>query len=238
VTVIGLPYLPSEPGDHSIRTLRPQTTVTTTAADEAINVTAADCTFINIRFLPVTQQKAVDYSAAAHRLRFIDCMVDLTVATAHASTRGIFGSATSVTPADIVFRGCVFKESNAGTTNGAGLDLGAATNFIVSNCLFIKDFLASSAAWTSAVVVNDGTTGAFMDNHWLAYGGAAGDAITNGILGASLTGAGVVFMGRNLFSVTVTKPAEDFAAADVDLALNYVSTVAGGTGGTLLTATT
>jgi hypothetical protein len=31
---------------------------------------------------------------------------------------------------------------------------------------------------------------------------------------------------------------DDFAAADMDLCLNYVATVAGGTGGTLITAST
>lgn len=239
LTFIGMPYFPTGSGGHyGVRSLRPPVTITTSASDEAINITAADNTFINIRFLPVTQQKAVDYTAAADRLRFIECMIDMTSATAHANTRGIFGSATSVAPSDIVFDRCFIVESNAGTTNGAAIDLGAAVNFLVQNCVFIKKFRASSAAWTSAVVVNDNTSGTFAYNRVMAFGGAAGDAITNWVLGATLTNAAVVLFERNIAGVNITKFAEDFAAADCDLALNYVATVAGGTGGTLITATT
>jgi hypothetical protein len=238
LTFIGLPYLPVGGGTRGVSTIRPPVTITTSAADEAINVTAADNTFVNIRFLPVTQQKAVDYTAAADRLRFIQCMIDLTSATAHASTRGIFGSATTVAPSDIMFDRCVAIESNAGTTNGAAIDLGAAKNFTVQNCAFVKKFLASSVAWTSAVVVNDNASGTFAYNRVMPYGGAAGDAITNWVLGAALTNAAVVLFEGNIAGVNVTKFAEDFAAADCDLALNYVATVAGGTGGTLITATT
>jgi hypothetical protein len=235
LTIIGLPYFPVTAGDHAPRSIRPQATITTSAADEAINVTAADTTIMNVRFLPVTQQKALDWSAAAARLRIVDCMVDLTSATAHANTRGLFATAAA---ADVHVDRCVFKESNAGTTNGAALDLGAAVNFLVSNCFVVKDFLASSVAWTSAIVVASGCTGRFVNNVVTAYGGAAGDAITNFVLGAALSNAAVVLFERNIAGVNVTKFAEDFAAADCDLANNYVATVAGGTGGTLITATT
>lgn len=237
LTFLGLPYLSQHIGDHGVRSLRPAATVTTSAADETINVTAADCTFINLRFLPVTQQKALDYTTAAARLRFIYCMVDLTVNVAHLNTRGIFATSTAQVPPDVMVRGCVFKESNAGTSNGPALELGAAVNFIVSNCFIVKDFLASSVAWASAIVVNSGTTGAFVDNTFTAYGGAAGDALTVGVLGAALTNAAVVLFERNVTGVNVTKMASTFAAADCDLVLNYIATVAGGTGGTLITAT-
>lgn len=237
LTFIGLPYLPGIHSDYAVRSMRPQVTVTTSAADEAINVTAADNTFVNIRFLPVTQQKAVDFTTAAHRLRFVDCMIDLATATAHANTRGIFAVTTAEAPADVMFVNCVAKEANAGTSNGAAINLGAAVNFLVANCHIYKEYTASSAAWTSAIVVNDGVTGSFVKNRFFGSGGAAGDAISAGVLGATLTGAAMVLFERNVTGVNVTKMASTFAAADCDLVLNYLSTVAGGTGGTLITAT-
>lgn len=234
LTFIGLPYLPG----HNYATVRPPVTITTSAADEALNLTAADNTFINVRWLPVTQQKAMDYSGAAHRLRMIDCMIDMATATAHANTRGVFASGTTVAPSDILFLRCTLKEANAGTSNGAALDLGAATNFAVEECRIYKEYTASSAAWAAGIVVNDNVTGVFARNRFFAAGGGAGDAITAGVLGATLTQAAVVLFEDNKKSVNVTLMADGFAAADCDLVNNYTATVAGGTGGTLITATT
>lgn len=237
ITFIGLPYLPVPGADYGVRTLRPQTTITTSVADEAINVTAADNTFFNIRFLPVTEQKAVDFTTAAHRLTFVDCMIDLATATAHANTRGIHATSTAQAPADVVFIRCVVKEANAGTTNGAAILLGASTNFLVADCVIYKEATASSVAWTAAITVSDASTGAFVKNRFHATGIGAGDAITAGVVGATMTGGSVILFERNIATVNVTKMASTFAAADCDLALNYVATVAGGTGGTLITAT-
>jgi hypothetical protein len=237
VTVVGVPYFPDQ-AVNGLASSYPPATITTSAADEAINVTAADHTFVNVRFLPVTQQKAVDFTTAAHRLTFRHCYIDLTTATAHANTRGIHATGATQAPNRVSFQGCVIEESNAGTSNGAAIELGAALNFLVERCLIRKLLRTSSAAWAVAVQMQDNCTGTIRDNDVQAIGGAAGDAITKGFAGVTHTAAAAVLCARNVKSVNVTALFDDWAAADLDLANNYTATVAGGTGGTLITTTT
>lgn len=237
VTFIGLPYLPDN-ATGPVTAYRPTVTITTSAADEAINVTAADISFYNIRFLPVTQQKAVDFTTAADRLKFKHCMIDLATATAHANTRGIHATGATQAPTGVIVDGCTIVESNGGTSNGIALELGASVDFIVQRNLILKRYQASSAAWAVAVQMQDNCYGVVRDNDVTGFGGGAGDAITKAFNGVTHTTAAAVLFARNYCGVNVTKIFDDWAAADVDIANNYTATVAGGTGGTLITATT
>lgn len=243
VTIMGVPHdraqnISGTAIATSNRTRRPLATLTVVAGADIGSVTASDVTISNLRLLPVSTKKCLTFTTAASRLRVLNCYIDLATVAGNASTGGIFGTSTTQAPADIQIIGCVFKEANAGTTNGAGLSLGAAVGFLVEDCYFVKQFTASSAAWTSATVVNTNTTGLFVNNTFFAAGGGAGDVITNGVKGASLAGTSVVGLMRNVVGVKTTNPFTSFAAGDCDLALNYVATVAGGTGGTLITSTT
>lgn len=234
LTFVGLPYNPdSSAGLDGV----PQASITGTAAI-GVAVTAADVSFFNIKFIPITQFSAVTYTTAADRLRFKHCMVDMTGVTGHANTKGIIATGATQAPRAIRIQGCYFKAGVATTSSGVILDLGAATEFIVENSVVFHDgFVASAAAWTSAIKVNDNATGIFRLNDLIASNVAV--AVTSFITGVTHTGAGAVQFIRNTTTVNTSgAPFTGWAAADCDLALNYVATVAGGTGGTLITSTT
>ena len=233
LTFVGLPYLPDGDQMQGI----PKVTITGTGAI-GVAVTAADVTFYNIKFVPITQFSAVTYTTAADRLRFKHCMVDMTGVVGHANTKGIISTGATQAPRACRWQGCYFKAGVATTSSGVILDLGACTEFLVENSVIFHDgFVASATAWTSAVKVNDNATGIFRMNDLIASNVAV--AVTSFITGVTHTGAGAVQFIRNTTTVNTSgAPFTGWAAADCDLALNYVATVAGGTGGTLITSTT
>lgn len=233
VTFVGLPYFP-QAVVNDIAGMAPPVTVTGSTG-VGITVTAADNTFYNIRFVPVTQQIAVSYSAAATRLKFVHCMVDNTGVTGHANTRGIVASAAA---ANVMLSGCLLRDASVTTSCGPALVLGASTHFFIDKTIVYKDgSVASGTAWTTAITVADGCSGTFRELDYIGTEVSVG--CTKVVTGASLTGAGVVHAIRCTMTVnTGGLLFDDFAAADMDLCLNYVATVAGGTGGTLITAST
>lgn len=232
---VGLPYYPqaSVGGYYG---WQPPVTVTGSTAS-AIAITAADNSFYNIRFLPVTQQLTVSMTTAAHRTKFTHCMIDNTGVTGHANTRGVIVTTANL-PRGVVFSGCVFKDASVTTSCGAALNLAASVDFLLKNCIIYKDGqIASGTAWTTAVIVESGCTGTIADCDVIISEVSVG--ITKVVTGAALAGAGVLHAIRNTMTVnTGGLLLDDFAAADVDLCNNYVATVAGGTGGTLITAST
>lgn len=235
LTFVGLPYFP-QTNINGIVGWQPQVTVTGTTAG-SITLTAADCSFYNIRFLPITQQLCVSMTTAAARTKFVHCMVDNTGVTGHASTRGIIVTTANL-PRGVTFHGCVFKDASVTTSCGAALNLAASVDFLVDKCIIYKDGqIASGVAWTTAVIVETGCTGTIRDCDVIISEVSVG--ITKVVTGASLAGAGVFHAIRNSMTVnTGGLLLDDFAAADVDLMNNYVATVAGGTGGTLITVST
>lgn len=235
ITFVGLPYFPQSMV-NGIVGWQPQVTVTGTTAS-ALAITAADNTFYNIRFLPVTQQLTISMTTAAHRTRFVHCMIDNTGVTGHANTRGIIVTTANL-PRGVSFHGCLFKDASVTTSCGAALNLAASVDFLIDKCIIYKDGqIASGVAWSTAVIVESGCTGTVRDCDVIVSEVSVG--ITKVFTGASLAGAGVFHAIRNTSTVqTSCLLFDDFAAADVDLCNNYVATVAGGTGGTLITATT
>jgi hypothetical protein len=235
VTWIGLPYFPAAVvgGYHG---WQPEVTVTG-STDIAIALTAADNKFYNIRFLPVTAKTAVTMTTAAARTKFVHCMVDNTGVTGHASTAGIVVTTANL-PRGVHFMGCLFKDASVTTSNGAALNLAASVDFWIYKCTVYKDGqIASGVAWTTAIVLEAGCTGTFEEMNYI--GSEISVGTTKVVTAAALTGAGVVHAIRCTMTVnTGGLLFDDFAAADMDLCLNYVATVAGGTGGTLITAST
>ncbi len=235
LSFVGLPYFPQAAigGYHG---WRPQVTITGLAAS-ALAITAADNSFYNIRFLPVTAQLTVSMTTAADRTKFVHCMIDNTGVVGHASTRGIIVTTANL-PRAVQFLGCIFKDASVTTSNGAALNLAASVDFWMYKCTVYKDGqIASGIAWTTAIIVESGATGTFEEVNMIVSEVSVG--ITKVITGASMAGAGVIHAIRCTSTVnTACLPFDDFAGADLDLCLNYVATVAGGTGGTLITATT
>ena len=235
LTFVGLPYFPSAQvgGYHG---WQPQVTLTPSAT-AAIAITAADNSFYNLRLLPVTAQTCVTMTTAAARTKFVHCMVDNTGVTGHASTKGIVVTTANL-PRGVQFHGCVLKDASVTTSNGEAVNLAASVDFLINNCTVYKDGqIASGVAWTTAIVVESGCTGTFKNMDAIVSEVSVG--ITKVVTGAALAGAGVVHaIGCTMTVNTGGLLFDDFAAADFDLCNNYVATVAGGTGGTLITATT
>lgn len=237
--IMGLPYFASEAralefGDYLGH--RPQAVLTqSTAATVTLAITAADVTIANICLRPITQAASVTFTTACDRLSIKDCMVDMKTPVGHANTKGIIASGATQAPDGLHILSTQFLEGNGGTSCGIALEVGAAVNFVIGGCKFQSDgTVASHATWTTAAQAQDNCQGVFVSN--LVNGGGA--TITNGFRGVTHTGAGIVQFVNNLFTVAVTNPITNWAAADVGLLNNYVATVAGGTGGTLITSST
>lgn len=236
LTFIGLPYGPEDTG-YSVQAI-PQVSITGTGAI-GIAVTAANVTFVNIKFIPVTQFQAVTFTTAAHSLRFKHCMIDMQTAVGHANTKGICATGATQAPRDLRFQGCYIKAGVATTSAGYAIDVGASPQWLIERCMVYHDgAVASAVAWSVAIKVNDNANGILRDNDFIAANLALA-GVTKFVEAVAMTGTSTVQAIRNTSSVnTGGLLLDDFAAGDVDLCNNYVSTVAGGTGGTLIVATT
>lgn len=234
LTFVGLPYQPESDKVQAV----PQVSIVGTAAI-GVAVTAADVAFYNIKFIPITQFQAVTFTTAAARLRFKHCMIDMQTPVGHANTKGICATGATQAPPDLRFQGCYIKAGVATTSSGYAIDVGASPQWLIENSLIYHDgAVASAVAWSVAVKVNDNANGIVRDNDWIAANLALA-GVTKFIEAVAMTGTSTVQAYRNYSSVnTGGLLFDDFAGGDVDLANNYVSTVAGGTGGTLITATT
>lgn len=244
LTLLGLPYFPQGRISRAAQMFsQPKAIVTTSvAADEAFNITAADTTFANIVARPITGAAFANFTTAAHRLKVVDCHIDLKTPAGAASTAGFVPTGATQAPTYISFVNCSAEEDNAGTSQSFAIDTGAAAPFLIDNCSFWKDGnTGSSAAWAVAVQIRDNAWGIIRDCdifQCTQTAAIAGGSITKGFNGVDMT----ILESINIFgcraAVSVTKPVDDFGAGDVSLCNNYVATVAGGTGGTLITATT
>lgn len=237
--IIGLPYYSTESRGVEFGDLmshRPQAVLTqSTAATVTLACTVADFTIANVCLRPITQAAAMTFTTACDRLTVKDCMVDMKTPVGHANTKGIIASGSTQAPDGVHILNTLFLEGNGGTSCGIALEIGASVNFLVGGNRFQHDStVASSATWTTAVQAQDNCQGTFVSN----FVNGGGGTITNGFKGITHTGAGIVQFVSNLFTVAVTNPITSWAAADVGLLNNYVATVAGGTGGTLVTSST
>lgn len=236
LSFVGLPYMPDDMG-YSIQSV-PQVSITGTGAT-GVAVTAADCAFYNIKFIPVTQFQAVTFTTAAHRLRFKHCMIDMQTPVGHANTKGICATGATQAPQDLRIQGCYIKAGVATTSSGYAIDVGASPQWLIERSLVYHDgAVASAVAWSVAIKVNDNANGILRDNDFIAANLAL-CGVTKFVEAVAMTGTSTVQAIRNTTSVnTGGLMLDDFAAGDVDLVLNYISTVAGGTGGTLNSVTT
>ena len=238
ITYMGLPYFPDARVGYGCGIVPEAILTTDIATDEIMNITAADLRLINLQIRPITAGTAINFTTAAARLLVRDCYIDMITPVGHANTRGIAATGATIAPAGVRIQNCTFVEDNAGTSQGVCLELAASINFMLERCTFYKERAASSAAWAIAVQMQDNCTGIIRDCDMMCVGGAAGDAITKGFNGVTHTLAAAVLCARNFKGVNVTLLFDDWAGADLDIVNNYTATVAGGTGSTLITATT
>lgn len=200
---------------------------TSTFAGTGITCTAADTTFIGINFIPVTARSMMTISAAGNRPTFIDCAVTLSAA-ASTSTKGIVFTGAADLPS---FTNCYFL--NTIGAQGPALDLTAATHFMVERSTFLVD----TGSWAIAAQLGAGSTGTFRDNDFIC----SGTAMTKGIDGTGVAAAKSIILLRNFAGVSPGAGLIAGFGANTtycELGNNYTSTIGGGTGSTLITATT
>jgi len=199
-----------------------KTSITTSAADEIINVTAADCVISHLRVIPVTAQRGIDFTAAGDRLYIHHCSFDMYTAAVNTGTIAI-GATTGVINVDrLCIRNNIFESDGA---QGPAIDVGD------SNMCDVRDndiIVTGAVTWASAVTVSSITTqtGMWINNRFIALAGAT---LTDGMTGGNMTSTNALYLEGNFASVGVVQMFDDFPAGDVSVVENYMSS-GGGTG--------
>jgi hypothetical protein len=196
---------------------------TSTFAGVGITNTASDCTFVGINFIPVTAQSMMTL-IAANRPAFIDCSLTLSAATSTSTKGFVFSGASAVFPS---FTNCFFY--NPIGVQGPALDLTGCDHYFIDKCTFLVD----TGTWAVAALVATGQ-GVFRDNDFVT--GASG-VMTVGISGTGATTAKASLALRNSFGVSPGAGGISLFSTGtyIELVNNYLATVSGGSGSTLLT---
>ncbi len=156
LTVTGLPGGKGHP-------MKQRTSVTTTAADQIMNVTAANVEVAYLHFIPVTAQAALDYSSAADYLYIHDCTVDMISQVESTATIGFQSVATASGVTNLRLENLYF-ESIGGT--GPYLDLNDTVSGDVVGATFRH---TGSTALADGVVSATGAVDIVMDScRWIA----------------------------------------------------------------------
>ena len=170
-------------------------------------------------------------AATCPRTSFVDCAVTLSAA-ASTSTKGIVFSGGS--SAYCSFTNCVFLNTIATSAQGPCVDLTGAANFVMEACTII--LTGTSSAWAVAVQFGAGSSGIVRNSY---IGSQDLGTITVGFDGTGVAVAGAVQFADNRAGVLPGAAfAKNWTATDATLVNNYLATVGGGTGSTLVTTTT
>lgn len=223
ITITGLPA-----GKGNF--VRPRTSITTTAGDEIINVTAADIEIAHLRIIPVTTKAGIDFTTAAHRLYVHDCSIDLATAAANTGTKGIAATTAAQAPAHVLIEDIYVDCDGA---QGPAIEVGDALDYVVRRVTIQQSAGTWAAAMSGSGVTNQ--RGLWKDNTLLAQ---AGSTMTIGIRGSDLTSVSSVAFIGNFFSDDVTVAIDDYGAGDAVVAENYKGSIGGGSGGALVTVIT
>lgn len=222
VIITGLPT-----GNGSFK----HTSITTSASDEVLNVTAADVEIAHLRIIAVTAMEAIDFTATADRLYVHDCTFDMYTGAVNTGTIGIgVAGATHTVAADRLR-----IERNWFETDGAQgpcVSLGASTSFLVADNYFVN----TAGALAMAVIIGGvAASGEIVNNKFLTNGSAT---MTTGIEGTDMTNTGSVNIIGNFFSFAVGCEIDTFGAGEAIIAENYLMNSGAGSGGALITSTT
>ncbi len=158
ITVTGLP---SGRGNMA----RMRTSVTTSASDQIMNITAANAELAYVHVIPVTAQVGVDWNGSADGLYIHDCSADQVTPAASTSTISFSPSASGAD--NVVLENIYVRNQDA---QGPGIRLTNAGNTTLLNCVFRH---SGTTAWADAVLSTTGTGHVVMiDCKWLAPSGA------------------------------------------------------------------
>jgi hypothetical protein len=222
ITITGLP---SGAGNM----IRQRTSITTSAADEIINVTAANIEIAYLHVIPVTTKAGIDFTTAADGLYVHDCSIDLFTAAANTGTKGIAATSLAQAPSRILIER-VYAESDG--AQGHAVDIGDAYGAVVQDCVFRLTAGTWAAAAKSAGVTSQ--TSVWRRCHFQAAVGT----MTVGILGSDMTSTGQASVYDCRFDENVTTPIEDFDAEGCNIAENYRASGDGSAEGGLLWSST
>lgn len=222
ITITGLPGGAGNP-------FRQKTSITTSADDEIINVTAADIEIAYLHIIPVTTKAGIDFTSAADRLYVHDCSIDLYTAAANTGTKGIAATSAAQSPSDIVFRNIHALSDGA---QGPAIELGDPDGALVEDC----SFTVRGGTWAVALTVHGVTSQASIIRrcHFAAQFGT----MTDGIVGSDMTSTGQVGIYDCRFDENVTVPIDDFDAEGCNIAENYRASADGSAEGGLLWSST
>lgn len=197
-------------------------TWTSTFAGVGITNTAADTTFVGIKFVPVTAQSMMT-CIATPRNAWIDCAVVMS-ATVSTSTKGfVFSGAAG---ANCSWTNCVFLDSVASSAQGPALDLTGAIDFYMYQCSFLCT--GTSSAWAVAIQCGAATSGVVEE---CFIGSQNVGTITIGIDGTGVIVANSVNLVNNRYGVSPGEgAAKNFANDEAPIVRNYYATVGAGVG--------
>jgi len=205
--------------------LKPSATLTTDiAADQIMNVTAADCGIYGVTIIPITAADAIDLSAAADRFVLQNCFVDMFTPVVNIATVGIKLAAAD----DLLIDGCTFVSDGA---QGNAIVATGAIRSRIKNCLIYN----TAGTWASAILCGAATTGLFIEGNYIT---SYGTALTAGVNGTGATIAKGVQCTNNRFGSLVTVPIDNFDAGECELSENYDSGIGATDGGVLIVAIT
>lgn len=227
LVITGIPRQAATPLMRGAGTRRHVTTVTSSAANSVIAVTADNTEIAFLHVIPVTAQAGIDVQGTNINLH--DLTFDMATPADSTSTFGI-----SITGATSLLRVANCTVNNDGAQgpwfdDSAGSATITLTESVIENCLVSH---SGSTAWAEAMSLVSGAEGVIIRD--IDFMHTSGGLITLCIqLTGNTTDYGVMIarctvpVGGALETVTAT--------SDVQLLNNYIATIDGGTGGTLMT---
>ena len=222
LTIMGLP---AGAGNR----MRQRTSITTTADDEIINVTAANIEIAFLHLIPVTTKAAIDFTTAADGLYVHDVSIDLFTAAASTSTKGIAATTLAQAPSRILFQRI---HAECDSAQGHAIDIGDAFGALVEDC----EFRLTAGTWAAAVR-SAGVTSQSSLWRRCQFRTSVG-TMTVGLLGSNMTSTGQASVYDCRFDENVTTPIEDFDAEGCNIAENYFASADGSAEGGLLWSST
>ena len=229
VTITGIRRNTSTAGARGAGTRRHAATVTTSASATTITVTASNTEISHIHVIPVTAQAGIDVQGT--NIHIHDCTFDMLGMVDSTSTFGI-----SITGATTLLRvaNCTV---NGGGAQGGWIDDSAGDDTITFSESVIENNLISSAAsaaaaWAAVISIASGASGILIrDNDFVSTSGAMITLVA--ALSGNTTDGSVCLFRNHLAATTALETVT--ATSDVQLLLNYIATIDGGAGGTLMT---
>jgi len=218
ITITGLP---GGAGNY----LRQRASVTTSAADEIMNVTAANVEIAYLHVIPATTKAGIDFSANADNLHVHDCSFDMATPAVDTGTIGLDATGGA---SNVLIRNNYFECDGA---QGPAIDVTGCLDSVVED----NTFNLSANTWAAAITTGAATARVVIRRNLFNDGAGT---ITAGIDGTGATIANGVVIHDNRFGVTVTVPVDNFDAAEAVISENYDFGVGATDGGVLITAIT